>query len=251
MRITLLGTGTSYPDPERVQSGLLVETGNDSLLVDIGSGVLHRLTQSGVDLGSIEDVFITHLHVDHCSDLFTLIQTLTMIGHKRTLNVTGPPALPGWGECLLREAYGYLGDRANVRFVAVSADSELRIGDLLVRTTSALHGTMYTLSLRLEHADGSVFISSDTAPCESVLRLARGADVMIHECNWLDGEHPPAVHTSPSELRGVVAECRPGEVVITHLGPDVVAHEEQVIETVRGDLEARVTMGRDLLSIGL
>jgi ribonuclease Z len=48
MRVTLLGTGTPFPNPERFGSAILVEVAGKRFLFDCGRGVVIRLTQAGV-----------------------------------------------------------------------------------------------------------------------------------------------------------------------------------------------------------
>ena len=69
MKITLLGTGSPIPDPNRAGPSTLVRTGTATVLVDCGRGVLLRLTAAGVLPPMLSAVFLTHLHSDHISDL--------------------------------------------------------------------------------------------------------------------------------------------------------------------------------------
>jgi ribonuclease Z len=48
MRVTLLGTGTPFPNAERFGSAILVEAADKKLLFDCGRGVVIRLTQAEV-----------------------------------------------------------------------------------------------------------------------------------------------------------------------------------------------------------
>src|SRR4029450_971410 len=65
MRVTLLGTGTPFPNPERFGSAILVEVAGKKLLFDCGRGVVIRLTQDGASPKEIDGLFLTHLHSDH------------------------------------------------------------------------------------------------------------------------------------------------------------------------------------------
>jgi ribonuclease BN (tRNA processing enzyme) len=103
----------------------------------------------------------------------------------------------------------------------------------------------------VEHEGKSIVYSSDTAPCREVIELATGADVLIHECNWLDGDHPKGVHTSPSELAEIVERAEPGKVVITHISPEVVAKEKQVKATIGRRTKAEVILAQDLMTLSL
>ena len=72
MKLTTLGTGTASPST-RVNAGHLVEAGAVTLLMDCGSGVVHRMGEFGANWLGITHVAFTHFHPDHTLDLTTLI----------------------------------------------------------------------------------------------------------------------------------------------------------------------------------
>jgi beta-lactamase superfamily II metal-dependent hydrolase len=68
-KVTLLGTGTPIPDPDRFGPNTLVEAGNKKLLFDAGRGATIRLRQinasKGTIMSRIDALFLTHYHSDH------------------------------------------------------------------------------------------------------------------------------------------------------------------------------------------
>ena len=70
-KVTLLGTGTPIPDPDRFGPSTLVEAGNQKLLFDAGRGATIRLRQinatkgTGMIMSKIDALFLTHYHSDH------------------------------------------------------------------------------------------------------------------------------------------------------------------------------------------
>ncbi|MFX1331535.1 MAG: MBL fold metallo-hydrolase [Promethearchaeota archaeon] len=249
MKVRLLGTGTSLPDPNRVQSGVLIEADETALLLDIGSGVLQRLTQTDLDLTSISHVFISHFHIDHCSDFLPLCQTLWLLGYDKTLELYAPPRMREWSRGVYDIAFPYLREKILVEKRLLWDNDVVHLGPVVVSMSPTTHGTIESRAFRVEHNGKSVVYSSDTAPCPEVVDLATGVDVLIHECNWLDGDHPNGVHTSPSELAEIVEFTEPRKVVITHVSPEVVAKEKQVLATVGRSTNAEVMLARDLMTI--
>lgn len=247
MKATLLGTGTSYPDPKRVQAGILVETGRTKVLFDVGSGTLHRLTQLEFDLTTLDAVFLSHFHIDHVSDFLALCQSLWLSGYDRALNLYAPPMVKEWSRGVNEIAFKYLREKLVIETTVLREDQVVHHGDLVVTNTTTLHGSMDTRAFKIEHDGKSLVISSDTAPCREVIELAKGCDILVHECNWLDGPHPEGVHTSPSELARVVEEASPGKLVLTHVSPEIVAEKEKVIEIVKRRTDAEVIFGEDLM----
>ena len=69
MKITLLGTGSPTPSVKRAGSGYLVETESDVFVFDCGPGSYRRFLQTGKQPTEVTQLFVTHWHYDHCTDL--------------------------------------------------------------------------------------------------------------------------------------------------------------------------------------
>ena len=251
MKAVLLGTGTSYPDPQRVQSGILIEDGEHRILLDIGSGILHRLTQLEIDITTIDSVFISHFHIDHCADFLPLCQSLWLSGYDKTLNLFAPPTVREWSRGVQDIAFKYLRDKLLIKITALKENDVIPVGNLTVVAGPSLHRNYDTRAFRVEHEGKTLTFSSDTAPCRDIIDLAKGTDVLVHECNWLDGPQPEGVHTSPSELAKIVEDVNPSRVVLTHMSPEVVANQDKVIEIVSRRTKAEVVIGEDLMVLDL
>ena len=249
MKVTLLGTGTSTPDPKRVQAGILIELQHNRILFDIGPGTYYRMNQLGFDLGTISSIFITHFHVDHCSDFVMLCQSLWLRGHDKQLNVYGPPFIETWWRGIFETSYPYANNRFPLKSNVLHENKAVDIQEGTVINVPTRHSTIDTRALRIEAEGKSIVYSADTAPCSEIINLARGADLLIHECNWLDGTHPEGIHTSPSQLAEIVEEAQPKTVVLTHVTPEIVENKNKVIEIVKGNSKATVILGEDLMGI--
>ena len=68
-KVTLLGTGTPIPRPDRFGPSTLIEAGDQKLLIDAGRGATIRLYQLGVPMGRIDALLLTHYHSDHTSGI--------------------------------------------------------------------------------------------------------------------------------------------------------------------------------------
>jgi ribonuclease Z len=90
MRVTVLGTGTPYPEPQRFGPAILVEAASQKMLFDCGRGAMIRLSENGVPVEAVRDVYLTHLHSDHVTGLPDLWLTGWFLGRKEPLRVWGP-----------------------------------------------------------------------------------------------------------------------------------------------------------------
>ena len=92
MRITFLGTGTGIPTPKRNSSGIYLDYQGDRFIWDCGEGTLIQILKAKLNFMKIDRVFITHFHADHFIGLLGLIQSMSLEGRERPLNVYGPEA---------------------------------------------------------------------------------------------------------------------------------------------------------------
>jgi ribonuclease Z len=90
MQVTLLGTGTPFPNAERFGSAILVEAAGKSFLFDCGRGVVIRLTQSEVNPKDIDGLFLTHLHSDHVVGIPDLWLSGWFLERSKPLRMWGP-----------------------------------------------------------------------------------------------------------------------------------------------------------------
>jgi len=75
IEVTLLGTGSPIPDPQRAGPSTRVRAGGQTFLVDCGRGVLQRAIAVGAGANSLTALLLTHLHSDHIADLGDLLIT--------------------------------------------------------------------------------------------------------------------------------------------------------------------------------
>jgi ribonuclease BN (tRNA processing enzyme) len=156
--------------------------------------------------------------------------------------------------------------------IVVDEDDGVRVTAVLVRHAPVFPAFAY----RVDTPDGSIVVSGDTAPCENVVTLARGADILVHEVfddgrveaeegdaghgDAGDGDaweaerrhhHLVTSHTPLSQVGRVAAEAGVRRLVLTHFvpGDDTVADEEWVKGVT--DFEGEVVVGRDLLELAL
>lgn len=220
MRLTVVGCSGSYPGPTSAASAYLVEHDGFRLVVDLGNGALGPL-QRYVDPADVDAVFLSHLHVDHCIDVCSYYVAL----QYRPGGFDGPP-IPvhgpvGAGAHLAR-AYGTPDAAANLERVfdfrpVVAGVSE--IGPFRVTTAQMAH-PVECFGVRLE-ADGvALAYSADTAPTDALVDLARGADLLLAEASFLDGDdNPPGLHLTGQQAGEHAVRAGAGRLVVTHVPP--------------------------------
>jgi ribonuclease Z len=192
MRVTLLGTGTPFPNTERFGSAILVEAAGKTLLFDCGRGVVIRLTQAGINPKEINGLFLTHLHSDHVVGIQDLWLTGWFLGRSRPLQIWGPAGTSSMTQDLgkafasdsrIRQAPPDSLPAKGVEIDAKEIDQGETYNDGSTRVSAFLvdHGTgKPAFGYRIDSAGHSVVISGDTKICQNLIDFAKGADCLIH-----------------------------------------------------------------------
>src|SRR5215510_14960735 len=109
IEVTLLGTGSPIPDPERAGPSTLARAGDQTFLIDCGRGVLQRLAAAGSGANQLSALLLTHLHSDHIADLGDVIITrwvTTFTPEQAPLKIIGPPGTKEVVDATLK-AFGF------------------------------------------------------------------------------------------------------------------------------------------------
>ena len=106
------------------------------------------------------------------------------------------------------------------------------------------HGNTENLGYRVRSArsERSIAFTGDTGPCEGLVELAAGVDLLVAECADSDSE-PTPFHLSPTALGVAAQRACVGQLVITHLYPGLEPGE--VLAGVCAEYSGRVALGRD------
>jgi ribonuclease Z len=278
LRVTLLGTASPAPRPNRFGPSTLVEAGGQVLLFDAGRGVPIRMGQIKVPVGKIEVLFLTHFHSDHTSgipDVWLTGWLGPVFGRRQQpFRVIGPT---GTKELManLQKAYALdvkirtEDEKLPPQGIAVAAEDFNTDGvvyeknGLKVTAFEVDHGDAIkpAYGYRIDYNGHSAVISGDTRYNRNVVKYGTGVDLLIHEVavarpELMSNRFAQAIiahHTSPHDVGRVFAEAKPKLAAYTHLVflsnetvpeptlDDVVA---QTRETYEGPLE----VGEDLTS---
>lgn len=189
--MTLLGTGSPIPDPNRAGPSTLVRAGAANLLVDCGRGVVMRLAGAGVTPPLLSAVLLTHLHSDHITDLNDVVTTRwVMSPMPNPLPVYGPP-----GTCQVVDALlamltldiGYRCDHHDdldeppaIEVTEVSPGDTFAVGDVSISVHRTDHRPVSpTVGFRIEHGGQVAALAGDTIPCAELDAMCAGADLYV------------------------------------------------------------------------
>jgi len=274
-KVTLLGTGTPIPDPNRFGPSTLVEAGNKKLLFDAGRGVPIRVRQLGFRESKIDVVFLTHYHSDHTAGIPDIWLTgwlgnsrqepfrlIGPVGAKSLMaNLESAYALdikirledeklsPGGIATVVEEFEkdGVVYDKDGVKVIAFTVD----------------HGAAIkpAVGYRIEYNGHAVVISGDTRYDQNVIKYGTGVDLLIHEVcivrpELLSNPYIKRVvdhHTTPREAGQVFSLAKPKLAVYSHLvflASEKVprATVDDIVAGTRETYDGPLQVGVDLMS---
>ncbi|MDQ3420227.1 MAG: MBL fold metallo-hydrolase [Acidobacteriota bacterium] len=275
-RLVLLGTGGGpTPKAKAAAPAQAIVVGNRIYLVDCGDGVARQLALAKLPLRDLRAVFITHQHSDHNAGYGPLFLLGWPGGLSEPVDVYGPPPLVDMTKQLL-EAYRFdielrMRDEGRPPLARLVRPHEITAGgevfkDDRVRVTAALNDhppIEHSFAFRFDAADRSIVISGDTRYSENVIKLAQGADVLVHEVVSREfwerpgAPQPPDVvrhilasHTDAPDVGRVAAAAGVGTLVLSHFVPTEgpgAPSDEQWIAGVRRHFKGRIVVAKDLL----
>ncbi|MGC9523111.1 MAG: MBL fold metallo-hydrolase [Anaerolineae bacterium] len=214
-----LGVSAALPGPGDANSYVAVVRDGRFWLIDCAGSPIQRLMTAGLDPLALQGVFVTHFHPDHIYGLPALALGLFLIAVERGHTWAQPVPICARPEVLtgveaLLGLFAEQGWLASLPFtyreVAATHEVPVATTDDFVITASPSAHSVPSMAVRFATRDrSSTFVySGDTAPCDAVLRLSAGADLLIHEAT--DEDHG---HTAAEDAGRLAAEAR-----VKHLG---------------------------------
>ncbi|MFO7833309.1 MAG: MBL fold metallo-hydrolase [Halohasta sp.] len=250
MELTFLGTGSAMPTGDRVQTGLLLTGGERSLLVDCGSGVLHRLANTEPGYEGVSSLLLTHHHLDHVADLLPLLKARWLAGDAH-LEIVGPQGTKALVDGLL-SVHDYLDGRVDLRIREVAAGRPFEVAGFTVEAHETRH-SMDGLAYRFADDSESpvVAFSGDSEATGGLARFADGCRVFVHDCSFPDDVDVDG-HPTPTRLGEVLADCAVDRLYLTHLYPHTEGrHEEMRRAIAAAGFDGEIRVARDGLRVDL
>ncbi len=249
-------------------------------MFDAGRGAVLQLAKKGIRWKNITRLFITHHHFDHIGELPDLMITSWLNGRTELLNVYGPPSTRAIVDIYQREIYrrdlesretefgahghSEKGSFASVAVKEVEAGLVAEGADWRVTAWQVEHGhkqfgaifrkRWICLGYRIE-AEGKILaISGDCVPCEGLLHLAAGADLLL-QCCWLPSKELKTEYLQAiseytlacSDVVGRIAtDAGVKRLVLTHTRAVTQESIDEMRDEVTKNFRGPVTVAEDL-----
>jgi len=265
--------GSTGPEilPERAATGyLLWLDGEPRVLVDAGPGSARNLARAGARFAAVDVLLLTHLHVDHVSDLPAYVKASYFGPRQRDLPVLGPAGnarMPGTARFLEQlfaagGAWPYLADylpggpEGTWRLLARELDHTdheprdvIAQRALRLRAAGVRHGPIPALAWRVDAGGGAVAFSGDFNGTTGALeQLAAAADVLVAHNAVPEGAGRIArqLHAEPGRIGAIAAAAGVGRLVLSHRMRRTLGREDETLAAIRRHYDGPVSFAEDL-----
>jgi phosphoribosyl 1,2-cyclic phosphodiesterase len=268
VKLRLWGTRGSLPSagPENVRYGgntscVEVRGGDTLLVLDAGTGI--RRAGNSIEPGiSRVDIMLTHLHMDHIQGLGFF---LPLYQEGLEVHIWGPPSrwlsLRGRLSKYLSPPLFPVPLRdlpCDLTLHDIEPGEPFEIGSLRISADFVAHPGP-TLGYRIQENGSSIVYLPDHEPAlghESIptdpawtsgYDLAEGADLLVHDSQYLNGEYPEHIGWGHSDLSHTIAFARKTSVkrlVTFHHDP---SHSDSLLDQVHDDLRERSNLPYELI----
>ncbi len=278
-RLILLGTGGG-PRPRKVSSASaqVIISNHTAYVIDCGNGVARQLVLADVALRTVRHIFLTHQHSDHNADYGNLIWLSWAAGLATRVDTWGPPPLKKmtrlFFEMNATDIDSRIANEGRVPLLPLVHVHELHAGGLVMRdenvkvtATLVNHPPLVpAFAYRFDTADRSIVISGDTTRSDDLVKLAQGAEVLVHAVLYvpaldrLVARVPNATalrasilanQTSVEDAGWVAQAAGVKSLVLSHFVPadDPAITDQMWIDAARTQFRGSVIVGKDLMEI--
>jgi ribonuclease BN (tRNA processing enzyme) len=229
----------------------LIEAEGVRLLLDCGSGAVHRMENLGIDWSSITHVAITHFHADHIADIPMLLMAWRwgqLPPRSEPATLYGPPGIGAlfekmaavYGNWMLAPGFPF-----TVREIA--PDEVIRLGKSLRLTHHAVPHTAESVAYCINEDGRRLVYTGDTGLDDSLGAWidAGNCDVLLSECSLPDA-FSMKEHLTPRQAGKLASMLNAGKLVLTHFYKPV--ERVDIVTEVAENYNGPVVLATDGLS---
>ena len=277
LELIVLGSGGPGATGRAASCYLVLIDGTPRILVDAGPGAFVRLGESKLSLSHTDIVLLTHLHIDHASELPGLFKARAVSsGDPISFKVWGPtgtgakhedayfPSTSRFLNLLFGKygAFAYLSDfAAPITIQAHDIPAQVRANlvphaifherGLVITAVAGHHGDAPAVIYRIDYAGKSITFSGDidARGLPGLRTIAKGSDLLVFDSAVLDPPGSPeglyTLHTPPQAIGELARDAGVHGLLLSHLSPAVEANHDEVLAAIKRNYQGRVIFAAD------
>ena len=247
-KLIILGSSNAISSRDSENTHMVLVGGERLVMVDCVNNPVHRLEQAGVDFMDLTDLILTHFHPDHVSGVPLLLMDMWLRGRKKPINIYGLHYTLDRMEKLMGmyswEDWPHFFPVTFYRLPASEKIALLDCEEFRIFSSPVRH-LIPTIGLRFEFKNSKKILtySCDTEPCVEVVRLASGADVLIHEASGAS-----LGHSSAEQAGQIATQAEVGKLYLIHYPTGDFANEN-LIDEAKQSYQGEVELAKDFMTL--
>jgi ribonuclease BN (tRNA processing enzyme) len=238
MQLRFVGCGDALGSGGRCNTCFHVTGAQTNLLIDCGASSLPTLKRLAIARDEIDLILITHFHGDHFGGLPFLLLDAQFSRRTRPLVIAGPQGI----ETRLTQVMEALFENSSktqqkfeLSVIALEPKETRTFGAANVTPYPVVHGESGGpfLAYRIEAEGRVIAYSADTEWTETLIPLARDADLFIAEAYYYD--KIVKNHLSLKMLEAHLSEITPKRLILTHMSDDMLGRLDALEYTAASD----------------
>jgi ribonuclease Z len=247
-KLIILGSANAIPDEKHENTHMAVVGHERTVLIDCVNNPIVRLPKAGLEFDQLTDIILTHFHPDHVSGVALLLMDMWLLGRKLPLTIHGlSDTLDRMEKLMEFYDWGTWPKFFPVTFHRVPQDemAPVLVYDEFRIVASPVHHLVPCIGLRVDFLETkkSLAYSCDTEPCQEVVRLAAGADVLIHESSGAT-----LGHTSAEQAGDIARQAEVGALYLIHY-PTRKLDPETLVQEAKKTFPGPVALAKDFMEI--
>ena len=238
MRLQFVGCGDALGSGGRYNTCFHLTGDQVNCLIDCGASSLPALKKLGIARDDIDLILITHFHGDHFAGLPFFMLDAQFGRRSRPLVIAGPEGI----EMRLTQVMEALFEHSSktkpkfdLSVIALKPEERHAFGGVTVTPYPVVHGKSGGpfLGYRIEAEGRVIAYSADTEWTETLIPLAREADLFVAEAYYYD--KIVKNHLSLATLEARLPEIKPKRLVLTHMSDDMLGRLDTLTHTTAHD----------------
>ena len=238
MHLQFVGCGDAFGSGGRLNTCFHVVGERANFLIDCGASTLIGLERLGIARHAIDTILVTHFHGDHFGGIPYFVLDAHFGRRTRPLTLAGPAGIESWYVRALEAAFEHFSTiklAFDLRIVTLPERAATDIGPLRVTPFPVVHGNSGGpfFAYRIEVEDRLIAFSGDTEWTDTLVEVARDADLFMLECYSYD--KPIRNHLNFKTIEQNLSRLAARQIVLTHMSDDMLAWRHEVPQLTASD----------------